>query len=142
VFSCPLTKDTASEFGISGPASLVVHQINGESVSVEVVPDVFVVTLTPTAQDFSGVMDKTCGEIDAAYRAGKTIAFKIYTDQNGGYIVSKNVRASYGAGTTNFGFALDALIGGVGLITAYTGGNPPSDQTTYSTAIYPLTPMT
>ena len=104
-------------------------------------PDTFIVTLTPTAQDFSGTMDKTVAEINAAYEAGKTIAFKIYTDQSGSYIVSKNVLTMWGSGATKFGFYSNAVIEGVGLVIVSTGINPPSDRTTYLTAIYPLTPM-
>lgn len=37
----------------------------------------FIVTLTPTAQDFSGTMDKTPAEITAAYNAGQDIEFDI-----------------------------------------------------------------
>lgn len=37
----------------------------------------FVVTLTPTAQDFSGTMDKTGEEITAAYEAGQEIVLQI-----------------------------------------------------------------
>lgn len=37
----------------------------------------FVVTLTPTAQDYSGTMDKTPAEVYAAYAAGKRIIAKI-----------------------------------------------------------------
>ncbi len=42
----------------------------------------FVVTLTPTAQDMSGVMDKTVAEIYAAYGAGKKIVFKVLSGVN------------------------------------------------------------
>lgn len=121
--------------------TITAEKLNNMEQGIENSNSPFIVTLTPTAQDFSGVMDKTCGEIDAAYRAGKTIVFKIYKDQNGGYLATKNVRAIWGAGATNFGFDADALIDGVGLITVSTGGNPASDWTTYSTTIYPLTPM-
>lgn len=37
----------------------------------------FIVTLTPTAQDYSGTMDKTVAEINAAYEAGQEIVFKL-----------------------------------------------------------------
>lgn len=37
----------------------------------------FIVTLTPTSQDFSGTMDKTPEEITAAYNAGQEIEFDI-----------------------------------------------------------------
>lgn len=38
----------------------------------------FVVTLTPTAPDMSGTMDKTGEEITAAYEAGKEIVLQIH----------------------------------------------------------------
>ena len=37
----------------------------------------FIVTLTPTALDYSGTMDKTPAEITAAYGAGQEIVFDI-----------------------------------------------------------------
>lgn len=37
----------------------------------------FIVTLTPTAADYSGTMDKTVAEIDAAYKAGRKIVYNI-----------------------------------------------------------------
>ncbi len=40
----------------------------------------FVVTLTPTALDYSGTMDKTVSEIYDAYLAGKNIFFEIYAE--------------------------------------------------------------
>lgn len=39
----------------------------------------FIVTLTPTALDYSGTMDKTVAEINAAYEAGQEIVFHVYT---------------------------------------------------------------
>jgi len=45
--------------------------------AVKVPVDKFVVTLTPLSTDYSGSMDKTAGEITAAYKAGKEIVFKI-----------------------------------------------------------------
>ena len=41
--------------------------------------DRFIVTLTPTALDYSGTMDKTVAEIDAAYKAGQQIVFRLMT---------------------------------------------------------------
>lgn len=37
----------------------------------------FIVTLTPTALDYSGTMDKTANEITAAYEAGQEIVFNV-----------------------------------------------------------------
>ena len=121
--------------------TITAEKLNNMESGIENANNPFIVTLTPTAEDFSGTMDKTCGEISAAYEAGKTIAFKIYTNQVGSYIVSKNVFAVRGSGATRFGFFANTLINGIGLISVYTGVNPPSDRTTYSTTIYPLTPM-
>jgi len=39
----------------------------------------FIVTLTPTSLDYSGTMDKTVAEINAAYEAGQEIVFQVYT---------------------------------------------------------------
>ena len=37
----------------------------------------YIVTLTPTAPDYSGTMDKTVAEINAAYEAGQEIVFSL-----------------------------------------------------------------
>ncbi len=99
----------------------------------------FIVTLTPTAVDYSGTMDKTVAEIDAAYKAGRKVVFAIgvgtdsYTfDCTMRYSDADYVYPSYNAYTVMNG----------NLILAWTGTTDDGDKITYGTSIYPLTPAT
>jgi hypothetical protein len=51
----------------------------------------FIVTLTPTAQDFSGTMDKTVAEIWDAYNFGQDIVFRLMTSETGHYDIIPNL---------------------------------------------------
>ena len=94
----------------------------------------FVVTLTPTAQDFSGTMDKTPQEITAAHEAGQDIEFDVPS-------LSVKCKAME--------FAVENGIIHAGAIVVYgTGGShlliemlTSASDSTYQTTIYPLTPM-
>ena len=96
--------------------------------------DKYIVTLTPTALDYSGTMDKTVAEINAAYEAGMEIVFRIYESATHYYdlnVTLTNTAASddypsFGA----YGVLTEKFI----LFYTYTTGN------TYSTAVYSLTP--
>lgn len=100
----------------------------------------FIVTLTPTAEDFSGTMDKTVAEINAAYEAGQEIVYRfplsassyidvpvtaVYTNQNDTY-------PSFNAYNVNNDMNV--------LLLVCTNVTNDGTQQTYSTAIYPLTP--
>lgn len=95
----------------------------------------FIVTLTPTAEDFSGTMDKTPQEITAAYNAGQEIVFSI---------PSMNAQLT----PVQFLETADAIISSAHII--YNLGNGDvmiavtthSSASTYATAIYALTPAT
>ena len=102
----------------------------------------FIVTCTPTAQDLSGVMDKTVAEIDAAYKAGKKILFKVLTGANSYAEVYCSVVASNGSSTypSYGGYTFD-VIQDI-FIYAFTAYTDDGDRTSYATAIYTLTPMT
>ena len=107
--------------------------------------DPFVVTLTPTAQDFSGTMDKTVAEINAAYEAGRKIVFRVYSSAALYYdvevtIVFKNENYAY----PSFNAYLIVNAGSVGfdgIIFAHTEATDTGTKSTYTTHIYPLTPM-
>lgn len=98
----------------------------------------FVVTLTPTAADMSGTMDRTVGEIYEAYQAGKRIVFKVdggngsytYADCTMQYIGSSAVYPSFN------GFIIDNARNI--LIFAYTGARSSATTSTYSATIYTL----
>lgn len=107
--------------------------------------DPFVVTLTPTAQDFSGTMDKTVAEINTAYEAGQKIVFRVYSSAAlhsdvEVTIVFKNENYSYPSFNAYLIVFADS-VGFDGIIFAHTGVSNDGTQNTYSTTIYPLTPM-
>lgn len=101
----------------------------------------FVVTLTPTSADYSGTMDKTVAEIDAAYKAGRKIMFSVDTGAGVYYcnlsdiIVSSNSENVYPSFNANFvlsGFFLKVL----------TGATSDGNTHDYNTEVYTLTPAT
>ena len=94
----------------------------------------FVVTLTPTSLDYSGTMDKTVAEINAAYEAGQEIVFRIYESPTHYYDLKVTLTdtaasddypafAAYGVLTEKFILFKTDVIGN-----------------TYSTKVYSLTP--
>ena len=94
----------------------------------------FVITLTPTAQDFSGTMDKIPSEIYEAFQTGlkikgivagmgSTIDFTAFIESNG-FVVCQS----------NFIYNVSGTPVLISLLTSTT------DQS-YSTQIFPLTPM-
>ena len=99
----------------------------------------FIVTLTPTALDYSGTMDKTVAEINAAYEAGQEIVFKIYQGDNWTeYPLSRVGKLS---SETYPSFNSNALYDEMNmLVMIYTGITNDGTKQTYSTVIYPLNP--
>lgn len=100
----------------------------------------FVVALTPTAEDYSGTMDKTVAEINAAYEAGMEIVFRTILGENSYMDVDCTARYFEGGYTyPSFnGFILnsDNNI----FIFAFTGVTNDGTKQTYATVIYSLTP--
>ena len=136
-YECRITKETMVEIGYSSAGKIMV--VDDGNLSVSVVPDIFIVTLTPTAQDFSGTMDKTVGEINAAYEAGQKIQFHLIVGVNEFYDIDVIRVYTSSEGYRYFHAELIAIDRNL-LIDGYTGGSDPT-STTYSTTIYPLTPM-
>ena len=101
----------------------------------------FIVTLTPTALDYSGTMDKTVAEIDAAYKAGRKIVFRVMTSATTYMDVDCTARY-FDNGYTYPSF--NAYIVGDGGVLIYAFTNTINDGTkqTYNTEIYTLTPAT
>ena len=98
-----------------------------------------VVTLTPTAQDFSGVMDKTPEEITAAYNAGKEI--RVTVPELGGLTgICTEFSPDSGSETVSLWCNFTANfseLGGDVLIVVITSHT----TSTYSTKIFSLTPI-
>ena len=97
----------------------------------------FVVTLTPTAEDYSGVMDKTVAEINAAYEAGQQIVFRTMTSETTYMDVDCTARWFDGSTYPSFnGFILSDSV----FIFAFTATTNDGTKQTYGTSLYALTP--
>ena len=107
---------------------------------VDTASNPFIVTLTPTALDYSGTMDKTVGEIYEAWLAGKKVIFRMATGE-GAHIdvdvslvdtIEEDPFPSFEAYVIQPGTNL--------LIWAGTGVTDSGAKNTYSTKVFELTP--
>lgn len=115
--------------------------LNNMEGGIDAAANPFIVTLTPTAQDFSGVMDKTVSEIQAAHDLGKTIIFRIVTGVNEFVDIPCSFVAKFSAYTfMNFGSSF-VYPSQSAMIVAQTMATDTDTKNTYTTTIYPLTPM-
>lgn len=138
VHKMPSATDVGAVASDQGAANVnKVLKVNSSGV---VVPEDnrFVVTLTPTAADFSGVMDKTIAEINAAYEAGKKIVFKVLSGVNKATYADCTMQFASGSFTyPSFnGFIIDNTTNM--LIFAFTSATNDGTKATYATTIYPL----
>lgn len=105
---------------------------------IEAAVDPFIVTLTPTAQDYSGTMDKTISEIQAAYNAGKNIVFRVLTSQTT-YVNAPCAFAS-NLGFTYMDFGATIILPSNDImIAAETHATNDGTKATYKTTVYTLT---
>ena len=100
--------------------------------------DPFVITCTPTAQDFSGVMDKTPLEIREAYDSNKKIVFR-FAGSNVYYLANEfNPYNNGDYDTISVRCIMPIYNSGVWILgRADTSGT----AQTYSTTLFSLTPM-
>lgn len=102
----------------------------------------FIVTLTPTSPDYSGTMDKTVAEINAAYEAGQEIWFKVLASAS----TVVEIPLTYWATDSSYdyhGFAANIVqVGANMFIVAYVGSTSDGTRQTYDTKVYTLTPAT
>lgn len=114
--------------------------LNNMEGGIDAAANPFVVTLTPTAQDYSGTMDKTVAEIKTAYDAGKRIFFRVmesattYSD----VAITMIYQGSYTYPSFNAFIIMEELNL---LIFAATGTTDDGAKVSYVTSIFPLTPM-
>lgn len=116
--------------------------LNNMEQGIENTSNPFIVTLTPTAQDFSGTMDKTVGEINAAYEAGRRIMFLVYTSETS-YLEAECIirgRRMDEGDYPSFNAYVIVEPNSV-LVYMYTGVSAVANTNTYHTLLYPLTPM-
>ena len=138
-FIVPLTKSDMSSLGYDCAGKIhIVFDADLSGYVVKVEPDKFIVTMTPTALDYSGTMDKTVAEINAAYEAGQEIWFKVITSEHGNVCVqleSVGFHESY----VYPSFNLTGIMNGV-LFYGFTGTTNDGTIQTYSAKVYALTP--
>ena len=119
--------------------TVTAEKLNNMESGIEAAKSSFIIQLTPTAQDFSGVMDKTGDEIYAAYQAGRIIeghigalgthfVFTAFSETNDG----QSVDGVYASAFVLYSEETDMLI------QVITGAR---SDTNYYTKIFPLTPM-
>lgn len=111
--------------------------LNNMEGGIDAAANPFVVTLTPTNEDFSGTMDKTPAEITEAFNAGKEI--RVAVPALGGLVgicVEFSPDGDYISLWCNF-VANFPELGGYMIITVVTNAS----DSTYGTVIFPLTPM-
>lgn len=113
-----------------------VQYYNLENMRWQLTP--FIVTLTPTAADYSGMMDKTVVEIYEAYDAGRKVLFRVLTGA-GSYAEAECTNVvSNGSDTypSYGGYIID--INNNMLLYVWTSYTSNPDKDTYGTTIYPL----
>ena len=99
----------------------------------------FLVTLTPTALDYSGTMDKTVAEINAAYEAGQEIVFRVIMSATAHMDVDCTARWFGGSTYPSFNGFILAGDNNV-FIFAFTSATNDGTKQTYGTTVYSLTP--
>lgn len=119
--------------------TVTAEKLNNMETGIDAAVNPFIVTCTPTAQDYSGTMDKTVAEIDAAFNAGKKITFKVMTGATT-FLTGDVITTIYAGGSypSYIAYAIDAYNNI--LIRLYTGTNAIGTRATYGTNIYTLTP--
>ena len=140
-FIVPLTKSDMSSLGYDCAGKIhIVFDTDLSDYVVKVEPDKFIVALTPTALDYSGTMDKTVAEINAAYEAGQEIVFRVYMVAETYNEVDCTIRfkdGDYPYPSFN-AYLVDS--GNNVFIFAWTGTTDNGTKQTYSTTVYSLTP--
>lgn len=97
--------------------------------------------MTPTAEDFSGTMDKTVSEIRSAYLKRQKIVFKVMISATEHMDVDVTATWNTSASYPSFNaFIVDDSRDLI--ICATTGATNDGNKNTYSTSLYTLTPVT
>ena len=114
--------------------------LNKMESGIENANEPFIVTLTPTAQDFSGTMDKTPQEITAAYEAGQRIVFNVVGFPGFDHVYIPSAWCTYATDATLCAACATLVDVNNGLQIVVVTADV-ADVSEYYTDIYPLTPM-
>jgi hypothetical protein len=99
----------------------------------------FIVTLTPTAQDYSGTMGKTVSEINAAYEAGREIWFRMVFPA-GAYVEVPLNRVVFDTEATYRTFMASIVDADMDAVICIFTISDNGTNNQYATKLYPLTP--
>lgn len=133
-------KKMAPDFGVSDKGKILKIKDDSGSAIVSWEPTKFVVTLTPTAQNFSGTMDKTGAEITAAYEAGQQIVFNVVGFPGFDNVYIPATWYTYATNKTICA-ACATLVDITSNLQIVIITTDSSDDSYYSTELYPLTPV-
>ena len=115
--------------------TVTAERLNKMENGIQTAVDPYIVNLTPTAQDFSGTMDKALAEITAAYEAGKNIIFRLWGSSTLFYdlqaTMASKAETDEVATFSAFGLLTEQLV---------VIDTPIPNTNNYETAIYSLTP--
>lgn len=126
--------------------TITAEKLNNMESGIENANEPFIVTLTPTEQDFSGSMDKTPQEIYNAYKANRQIRARIlgvYSAENTALWAFMTSAVLYESDIpvwshveVRFEFVLE-----YGENTFFVQAETSGYGNVYSTKVFPLTPM-
>lgn len=103
----------------------------------------FIVTLTPTALDYSGTMDKTVAEIDAAYKAGRKVVFRLDGSGASLPVFDCAVNVVEDGADAYPSYQSQVLISMANqMLAIYTPSTNTGTDATYGVNVYNLTPAT
>ena len=118
--------------------TVTAEKLNKMEQGIENAADPFIVMLTPTAQNYSGVMDKTAGELETAYNANRKIVFRMLT----GATTFLEGNCSFFEASDNYPMTFYAyILYNNDLMMLRTNSNDTSDNE-YAAIHYPLMPAT
>ena len=114
--------------------TITAEKLNNMEVGIDDAVNPFIVNLTPTALDYSGVMDKTVAEIYAAYQAGSKILFRVWSSATQFMEVECTARFKSTEEYPSFnGFI---LLDSGEIMFAYTGAGDDGTRNTYAVETY------
>ena len=119
--------------------TITAEKLNNMEGGIENAINPFIVTLTPTLQDYSGTMDKTVAEINAAYEAGQEIVCRVIAGYET-YIEVLCTATGHNSNYTYPSFNSYIITDDGHYIYAFTGMTDDGTKQTYSTTVYSLTP--
>ena len=126
--------------------TITAQALNNMESGIENANEPFIVTLTPTSEDFSGTMDKTPQEIYNAYKANRQICAKIlgiYSDEYTDLwaFMTSAVLREYTIPSGSYVEARFEFVLEYGENTFLVQAETSAYGNVYSTKIFPLTPM-